>query len=114
MTKRWVNSQKNGTGNDGSSKPGQGRQAEHKAGAVKNDDQLQHQRGTPDDPDKAPDQGFQRGEPAHGAEADHQTQRQGEHQRQQEDLQRFPEACQQLQSNREEHTITSLVLNSLA
>ena len=85
-----------GEGQDGGSKPGHGGKPEHEAGAVEDNDQLQHQRGAPDDPHESSGQPPQGGEAAHGAEADHQAQGDGKNQGHGEDLQGLPEAAQQL------------------
>ena len=55
---------------------------EPQAGAVENDDQLQHQRRAPDHPHQGVEQRPHRAAAAHGAQGHQQAQRQGERQRQ--------------------------------
>ena len=65
--------------------------------------QLEHQGRAPDDPDKDPHRNPDRGKPAHGPEAHHKAQRNGDHQGQGEQPQGLPEAPQQFQRDPEKH-----------
>ena len=58
-------------------------------------DELEHQGGSPDNPDQGVAQPAQGGQPAHGAEGNHQPQGQGKQQRQEKDLYCGPQAAQQ-------------------
>ena len=61
-------------------KTGEKGKVEEQSGTVVDDHNLQHQRGTSDNPDKRLDQPAQRGKTAHGAKADQQAQGQGKQQ----------------------------------
>ena len=65
---------------------------EHHAGHIVDDQQLEHQRRAAHDPHQHPDRRRDHLEPAHGAERDDQTQRDGAEQRQREEPQRVDKA----------------------
>lgn len=82
--------------------------AQPDAGAVENQDQLQHQGCSPDDPHQNVKKPADRTALAHGAEGHRQPQRQREYQRQGEQLHHLTQPLQQGQCHRPEHGKNSL------
>ena len=81
-----------GKGHNGGGKTGHSRKIKDQTRSIEDDNQLEHQRCTANNPHKAPHYGFQWSKLAHGAETDYKAQRDGKQQCQTEDLQALPKA----------------------
>ena len=79
------------------------------AGAIENDDQLQHQGRAANDPHDHVEQPAHRLAPAAQSKGDQQSQRQGKQQRQEKQLQKLPHTAQQGEGDGPEHGKTPLM-----